>query len=93
MNIGQQAIEKWGPEKQTLTLVEEMAELTQAIIKWIARTEFTDVPDNIIEEVIDVEIMLEQFHLILAQKSQSYALDYGLKKSLKLEKLERKLQS
>lgn len=53
------AIKNFG-EKQLLILVEEMAELTQAIIKHTRKK-----PNNIAEEMADVYIMLEQVERLL----------------------------
>ncbi len=54
------AIEFWGGDLQLDVLIEEMAELTQALIKRKRGTY-----DNIDEEIADVEIMLEQAKIIL----------------------------
>ena len=54
-------------EEQINILIEEMAELTQALCKYKRmqsdnkpRATETDILENIIEEIADVEIMLEQ---------------------------------
>ena len=52
--IHQRALNKFGEQSQHLKLIEEMAELTQAIIK---RT-------NVSEEIADVTIVLDQLKLI-----------------------------
>ena len=54
MNIHQQALHKFGADHQHLKLIEEMAELTQAILKGT----------NISEEIADVQIVLDQMKLL-----------------------------
>jgi NTP pyrophosphatase (non-canonical NTP hydrolase) len=59
-NIFKQAVDHFGVENQLLKLVEEMAELTQAIIK---HRLYPDEPkhfNNLLEEFADVNIVLEQ---------------------------------
>lgn len=47
-------------KKQLLKLIEEMAELTQAIVKNINEPYSRENYENVIEEIADVEIVLEQ---------------------------------
>ena len=54
MNIHQQALNKFGHENQYLKLIEEMAELTQAILKGT----------NVSEEIADVQIVLDQIKIL-----------------------------
>lgn len=54
MNIHQQALNKFGNQAQHLKLIEEMAELTQAILKGT----------NVSEEIADVQIVLDQIKLL-----------------------------
>lgn len=56
-----QAIAKYGKEAQLKTVIEEMAELTQAICKSFRGKNNLD---NLIEEIADVEIMLAQLKII-----------------------------
>lgn len=57
--ICKNAINKFGAYQQLDMLIEEMAELTQAISKFKR-----DKIHNVEEEVADVEIMLEQLRLM-----------------------------
>jgi|LakMenE01Jun11ns_1017448.scaffolds.fasta_scaffold9240032_1 NTP pyrophosphatase (non-canonical NTP hydrolase) len=57
MNTHQKALDKFGSDQQHLKLIEEMAELTQAILK----------DSNIAEEIADVQIVLDQIKLIHPQ--------------------------
>lgn len=54
MNLHQKALNRFGDDHQHLKLIEEMAELTQAIIK----------DSNIAEEIADVQIVLDQIKLL-----------------------------
>lgn len=56
--------EHYGYEPQSNMLVEEMAELTQAISKY-RRNNSKNNFDNIIEEIADVEVMLHQIKHLL----------------------------
>lgn len=59
--IYQQAIKTWGPYMQIDMCIEEMAELTHALVKYKrGKGNF----DNIAEEIADVAIMLEQMVIL-----------------------------
>jgi NTP pyrophosphatase (non-canonical NTP hydrolase) len=58
MEIYQKLIDKFGVEHQELILIEEMSELTKAIIK-----KSRGLEHNIEEEICDVLIVLEQLKL------------------------------
>lgn len=64
--ICKKIIEYYGHDAQERQLIEEMAELTQALNKfWRFRNGYIDgdraaIVDNIAEEIADVEICLEQ---------------------------------
>lgn len=62
-----QALELWGGDEQLLILLEEMGELTQAIVKRMRGLEH-----NIAEEIADVEILLSQAKLFLDIGSEVY---------------------
>jgi NTP pyrophosphatase (non-canonical NTP hydrolase) len=59
------AIETFGFEKQSLVLIEEMAELTQAIVKQRRESDDFFFSNSMLEEMADVQIMLDQMHLAL----------------------------
>lgn len=61
--------EHYGYEPQSNMLVEEMAELTQAISKY-RRNNSKKNFDNIIEEIADVEVMLHQIKHLLGINSK-----------------------
>ena len=82
-----EAISKWGENKQTDMLHEEIGELLQAINKH-KRKNSLENRENLLEEIADVEIMLEQLKLIVAGSAHSAVEDY---KERKLERLREKL--
>ena len=59
------AIETFGFEKQSLVLIEEMAELTQAIVKQRRESDDFFFSNSMLEEMADVQIMLDQMNLAL----------------------------
>ena len=88
--IMQQAIETYGVQAQCDVAIEEMAELTKAIMK-IRRVaddyEKTQAAlDNLLEEIADVDIMIDQLKIMWGQKQVE---EYRRKK---LERLERRLE-
>ena len=90
--ILQRAIDTYGAENQCLKLIEEMSELTKALLK----IRFADdkgvehdiLMDAVSEEMADVEIMLEQLHMIY--QNHDKVSEYRTKK---IERLERRLKS
>jgi len=56
MTIYEQAIAKWGKERQKIKVVEELIELVNAILH--------DDRENVLEESCDVGIMLHQLYEI-----------------------------
>jgi NTP pyrophosphatase (non-canonical NTP hydrolase) len=57
------AIERYGAPWQTDMMIEEMSELTKAILK-NRRGACTETVDAVLEEMADVEIMLDQMKMI-----------------------------
>lgn len=74
------AVDIYGETPQLMMLIEEMSELTQAICKHFRGS---DNRENIAEEMVDVEIMLNQAHMIF----DNYDLceQYEEKKLLRLK--------
>lgn len=62
-DVLEMAIETYGNDKQTDMMIEEMSELTKALLKY-RRNPHDDELTNIREELADVSIMLEQMCLI-----------------------------
>jgi NTP pyrophosphatase (non-canonical NTP hydrolase) len=59
-NIFKEAVDHFGVENQLLKLVEEMAELTQAIIKRKLNPDEPKYLNNMLEEFADVNIVMNQ---------------------------------
>lgn len=62
--ILQDAIEHYGPEHQVDRAIEEMAELTKALLKMRRPNQASWV--DVIEEIVDVQIVLDQLKMIYA---------------------------
>ena len=92
-NIFKEAVDKFGVENQLLKLVEEMAELTQAIIKRRLNPDEPKHFNNLIEEMVDVHNVWEQ---LVASKllTSGIALDlWDLHEERKIKYLESLLKS
>ena len=70
--------DKLGYEEQSMELIEEMDELTQAISKY-RRYNDTEELLNLIEELCDVNIVLEQVIYLLSKKIKDETNDDLLK--------------
>lgn len=70
--------DKLGYEEQSMQLIEEMAELTQAINKY-RRYNDTEELLNLIEELCDVNIVLEQVIYLISKKIKDEINDDFLK--------------
>lgn len=57
------AVDTYGKEAQTDMMIEEMSELTKALLKH-RRNNTSKTADDILEEMADVEIMLDQMKMI-----------------------------
>lgn len=85
--IYEDAIKKWGPEHQTIIAIEEMSELTKALVKRLRYREPEDsdavkrLESDIREEMADVSIMLNQLEFIFGETYEE--------EEAKLERLER----
>lgn len=90
MNTLQRAIDTYGEIRQVDKCVEEMSELTKALLKLRyanpAGVEADILRDAVSEEMADVEIMLEQLHMIY--QNDNKVNEYRQKK---IERLERRL--
>lgn len=80
MNRAQEEVANfWGTTPTSLMLVEEMGELTQAVVKYLrithkgklvpTRSEKKDVLDNVAEEIADVRICLDELEYLLNLES------------------------
>lgn len=85
------AIRLFGGNAQIDVAVEEMAELTQALVKakrYATDKEFDRFRANVIEEIADVEIMLEQLRIIFG----SHEKEIDDVKTFKLKRLADRLK-
>jgi len=63
--IYKQAVAEWGREAQIMMAIEECSELIKELTK-LYRGDTVD--QNVAEEVADVEIMMEQMHVLFGDK-------------------------
>jgi NTP pyrophosphatase (non-canonical NTP hydrolase) len=75
MTLFEQAVKTYGAERQVRKAVEELTELSVALLHSLDGRGDTE---NIREEMADVEIMLEQLHVIFGYG------DYRLEKEARL---------
>lgn len=78
MALYEAAVEKFGEKPQLLVAVEEMSELSKALLKYIRNLEFGHgdaeaILENINEERADVAIMLSQLEVIFGENSEAEA--------------------
>ena len=69
------AIRTYGEQPQVDVAIEEMSELTKAILKYRRaenknKNEAEYLEDNIIEEIADVQIMLDQMRIIFGDTAE-----------------------
>ena len=86
--ICHEAIQTYGVDAQVDMMIEEMAELTKALLKYRRaygqpETVLGLLVENILEEMADVEIVMLQMHMIFGETG-----GYAIKK---LERLDRRL--
>lgn len=83
-DIYKSAIEKFGVNKQIDMLIEEMSELTQALLKHRRKPDNIEVLDNLHEEFADVTIVMRQIACILSKEDVAGYVAY---KIIKLKQL------
>lgn len=79
MALYEGAVKKFGERSQLLQTIEEMSELSKAILKYIRFQDFghgneEQVMAEIAEERADVGIMLNQLHVIFGDNSEAECL-------------------
>ena len=70
------AVQKFGERAQILVAIEEMSELTKALLKYIRHEDFNqgdydDIVESIAEERADVSIMLNQLTVIFGKNEDA----------------------
>ena len=78
-----QILEHYGIESQRRILVEECAELIQAVSKVERNGSTTETIRNLFAEIADVEIMLEQVKHHYSEWGTERLIDYKLNRQLK----------
>lgn len=71
----------YGLNNQMMQAIEEMGELTQAIVK-VFRNGLDNERDNLIEELADVEIMIEQLDYLLGDNQIEKIKEYKVNRQL-----------
>ena len=80
------ALETWGLDSQILMSIEEMAELTQALLKQHFREYKPYTKEQVIDEIADVEIMMIQMKMIYGEELIEKRI------SEKIERLQKRLE-
>lgn len=70
--IYKQAIKEFGIDAQVDMLIEEMCELTQALLKCRRRNQPLSEGTNLHEEFADVEIMMSQIRILMSENNIQY---------------------
>lgn len=83
------AEKKWGKQLQMIVAMEELAELTRQISKWLRGK-----PDywELASEVADVHIMLEQVEFLASKEQKKFSEDVQQLIKFKLQRLETRLK-
>lgn len=82
--ILKRAIKTYGTDHQIDKAIEEMSELTQALIKLKQSKNSHIFMDHVSEEMADVEIMIKQLNMIL--KNDEQVKRYRIYKLIRLKK-------
>jgi hypothetical protein len=83
LSIYEKAIEKWGSPLQINMMIEEMAELTVALSKYLRYLDQGYCLDEgiylpIIDELADVQLMINQMKLIFGEDAVSKRMVYKI---------------
>lgn len=76
-----QIADQYGLNNQMMQAIEEMGELTQAIVK-VFRNGLDNERDNLIEELADVEIMIEQLDYLLGDNQIEKVKEYKINRQI-----------
>ena len=84
-------VNKYGEDIQIDVAIEEMAELTKALIKYrgslLNNNDKEDRIEDIIEELVDVQIMVDQLKLIFVELNKGIWNDVWRSKVNRLERM------
>jgi hypothetical protein len=70
IHVSYAALEKWGWDKQLDMAVEELSELTKALVKYRRHNNNPVWRVKVLEEVADVQLVLRQIRLTLESKKE-----------------------
>lgn len=76
-----QIADHYGLNNQMMQAIEEMGELTQAIVK-VYRNGLDNERDGLIEELADVEIMIEQLDYLLGDNQIEKVKEYKINRQI-----------
>jgi len=82
----------WGIDAQVMMVIEELAELTQALSKSYRKT-FVGAQNELIDEFTDVQIMMEQLEIILSDQLIDFESCVSKKRTEKLSRLRDMLEA
>ncbi|MCM1090564.1 MAG: hypothetical protein NC092_04585 [Butyrivibrio sp.] len=70
--VFRRCISEYGAQPQIDMMIEEMSELTKALLKWrrAKEAELTAARDNIIDEIADVRIMCRQMEILFQAEDE-----------------------
>ena len=85
-----EAIMFWGKPLQVIMVMEEGAELTKELSKWLRKKGDTV---KIAEELADVDIMLEQLKVMMEDEDVKFGEYYARARLKKLERLNKLLEA
>ena len=90
-SVIQKCLEQWGEDAQLDMVIEEMAELTKAILKYRRTKGAKSARIDIAEEHADVLLMLEQLAYMMVQHDTNYKKLMRMFSKDKISRLEDKL--
>lgn len=88
--LNHRALQAWGEDAQLQMVIEEAAELIQALCK-LKRKKHSGISDQVIEELVDVEIMLDQLKNMCIVRDPTSAARYDAATTKKLARLKQRL--
>jgi hypothetical protein len=91
-SILKEALDLWGYNLQLDVLIEEMAELTKAIIKARRSGDPGGLSWDVLNELVDVDICIKQLHLMFELQTSKEILEiYEMERTSKIERLKKRI--
>ena len=81
-------IQETGEDKIIIKAIEEMSELSQVLCKCLGGDERHP---HIAEELTDVEIMLEQLHIIFEERHEDFKIECEVARRYKLDRQKKRI--